>query len=57
MHSRRSAKAENSHGAGCRAGSLPDANVVLATDKTSTLWPPVPSMEYLLTLAGCYLAF
>lgn len=52
MHSRRNANAENSRGSGCRAGSLPDANVVLVTDKSCTLWPPVPSMEYLPTLAG-----
>lgn len=52
MHSRRNANAENSHGSGCRAGSLSDANVVLVTDKTCTLWTPVPFMEYLPPLVG-----
>lgn len=57
MHSRHNDNVENSCSSGCRVGSLPDANVVLVTDKTCTLWPPVPSMEYLPALAGCYLVF
>ena len=57
MHSRRNASSESSRVSWCRAGPLPDANSVLVTVKTRSLWPPVPSMAYLPTLAGLLFSF